>query len=162
MQRLAFPRLYVPPAEEVCPEPESTRLFQGRRSAFGPVTVYFTVDEERQLLSWHDWRGPDAEKLAADLLEAAGAYTDDREAWEEFAAEVLSHLPWDRWELPQDTVWKWYEGREERMEELKYPPRCSEDEDEELQGPEDEERMLELVRRLGRGGGKQETGADPE
>lgn len=153
MRRTAFPRLYVPPSDEPLPKaPELPRVpvtYQGIRSVFGPVTV-FCVQGTREVVSDKDWRGEDAVHLARDLLGDLVHSRGGPEQDEAFAREVLAHLPADAWEIPAEDIRSWHSRWCDRNEDARwrYPPPS--DPDDELPGPEDEARMLELVKRMGR------------
>jgi hypothetical protein len=148
VQRTAFPRLYVPP-EDVPELPRVPVVYHGKRSAFGPVTVY-CVAETREIVSAKDWRGADAIDLAGDLLDSLLLGHDDQEQCEAFAREVLTNLPEGGWELSVQDIRDWNQRWCERDEAARcnYPPET--DADEELPGAGDEARMLELVKKLGR------------
>lgn len=148
MQRTAFPRLYVPPPN--VPEmPRVPVVYHGKRSAFGPVSVY-CVAETREVVSDKDWRGTDAIELAEYLLDNLLLGHDDQDQCEAFARQVLAKLPDDGWELSVQDVRDWNGRWRERDEAARcnYPPES--DADEELPGPDDEARMLEMVKKLGK------------
>ena len=160
MQRIAFPRLYEPPAESADPVPVQVRvMYHGRRSQFGPVTVH-CVAQEREVVSECDWRGEEAVTLARTLLYDLLIDQCTRECCEAFAGEILENLSADSWELTVEEIHGWYLRWSGRQEEARwrYPPES--DLDEELPGPDDDARMLELVERLSERDGAEESTAE--
>ena len=149
MRRIAFPRLYEPPAESPEPSPVPVPVtYHGHRSPFGPVTVH-CVARTREVVSGCDWRGEEAVTLARTLLYDLLIDRCDRECCEAFASEVLAQLAADSWELTVQEIHGWYLRWSGRREEARwsYPPES--DLDDELPGRDEDARMLELVKKLG-------------
>lgn len=151
MRRIAFPRLYVPaegPVEPAELPPVTVEVtYRGERSQFGPVTVR-RVGYQREIVGVRG-RYDDGVELAAALLRDSQFVQPEPECCAAFAREVLAQLSPDSWELPMSRISSWYRNWRSREEAARwsYPPES--DPDEELPGREEDERMSELVRRLG-------------
>lgn len=142
--RLRIFRPEDPPRPSLPAKPEGpleyVEGFEGKRSPFGPVTIFCVTDLARHVAGYEDWTDDeDRLQLAKNILGEIGVWRCTEETYRAFSEQVLFDLPSSGWSMTVCDIRRW---NEKWLAKRHRVPDDTDDTDDE------EQRMLEMVRKI--------------